>query len=169
MQQSTLSNRKIIIPIVAAVIVIVILAIAQIAQNTNSKTSPQAKDLTGNQGIEENSIPQTWPAFSNLDNLLDHGLTLDQISGISAALKAYKPFTTSGTQVAFPLHDVQLNYPDPNDPLYRPFLLMDITVNQKTTYKLKIYYWGTSNIQLYLYDMPGNTLLYDSGTVIGKS
>ena len=169
MQQPTPSYRKIIILASAVVVVIIILAIAQIAQNTNSKTPIQAKDLTGNQGIEENSIPQTWPAFSNLDNLLNNGLTLDQVSGVSTALKAYQPFATTGTQVTFPLHDIQLNYPDPNDPLYRPFLLMNIIVNQKTTYKVKLYYWNTSNIQLYLYDISGNTLLYESGTVAGKS
>ena len=163
------NNRKMIILASIAVILIVGLAVAQIIHNRNAAPPVQAKDFTGNQGIDEDSLPQTWPAFSNLDSLLNNGLTLDQISGVSAAMKAYQPFTTKGTLITFANNNLQLNYPDPNDPLYRPFLTTSIVVNQKTTYKIKLYYWNTSNIQLYLYDQTGGTQLYDSGVVKGVS
>lgn len=163
------NNRKIILLICAVVVLAISLAVAQILHNSHSVPPIQAKDYTGNQGVPENSFPQTWPAFSNLDSLLNNGLTLDQISGISTALKSYQPFTATGTLVYIANNNVQLNYPDPGDPLYRPFLITYITVNQKTTYKIKLYYWDTSDIQLYLYDQSGASQLYNSGVIKGVS
>lgn len=163
------SNRKIFIIAGVVTLLIIVLIIAQIIHNKNTNPTIQAKDYTGNQGVNEDSLPQTWPAFSNLNSLLDHGLTLDQISGVSTAMKAYQPFTTKGTLIDFANSNLQLNYPDPGDPLYRPFLTTNIIVNQKINYRVKLYYWDTSSIQLYLYDQTGKTQIYNSGVIKGIS
>ena len=163
MQQDEARKRRIAIIgiIVGAVVIALITLIIQNAGQSYHKP----RDFIGNTDAKENTPAATGSSFIGYDNLVNVGVSLDQINALQKAFGAYKPTGATGTVIDISNSKLTPYQPDPHDPLYRPSIGAQIIVNQKTTYKIRFYYWGTSSVQLLIFDASGKTKLFDSKTV----
>jgi len=158
MQQT---SRK---PLTIAAIVVVLFFGGLIILSRNLSFTPDPGP-SGNSGADENTPAASGSSFIGYDSLLNVGVTVDQVSALQKALQQYKPMSTTGTTIDMSKGTLTPYAPSQRDPLLRPSIGTSVVVNQKTTYRITFYYWGTSSIELLIYDSTGKTKLFDSGTV----
>jgi hypothetical protein len=150
-----------------AAIIFILAVIALLGQH---ETLPhKSQDYVGNANTQEASLQPTAASFVGFDNLITLGVTLDQANGLQTAFQHYKTFASANTVIDMSDGKITIVAPSQADPLYRPSITTTVLVDQRTTYHIRFYYWGTSAIQLLIYDSTGKTKLFDSGTVTGKS
>lgn len=127
-------------------------------------TTGQSFATQDGQAPESQVYDPTTPLYAGFEALLDDGMTANQVTALQNALQHYPPFTKN-VQISLAGTDIRRNYPEQTDPLYRWSISSHIVVNQKDTYQIKVYYSGTNDIQLIIYDAAGHTQLFDSGIV----
>lgn len=163
-------KRRVILLALAGIMAAVALIAFVIFEFNNRQIGVQpAKPFTGNQNPNADKIANSSASVAGLDALINTaGLTLDQTTAVRLALQKYPPFNNGQTYVAIQSSSLRPAAPDASDKLYRPSVFATILVNAKTTYKVRIYYWGTSTIQLLIFDKT-NTRLFDSKIIDGTS
>lgn len=179
---STKDERKRVTAIAAALIGVVLLlltgVIISLRQSFSNNKSGTAKtmitqDKTSGESFvqqegvtqEQQTIGSNNPIFAGFSKLIDYGLTTDQVRALEQALQKYPAFANNNIQISLAVNDITRGARENSDPLYRFNILSHIVVNQTTTYRIKFYYSGTSEVQLILYDATGNIKLFDSGIV----
>ena len=103
-----------------------------------------------------------YVTFNGLDELLNHGVSATQVSGIQQSLFAYsvssnklvKQFDILTPTILDKLHPVNINTNE---------LSFNIVFDSKTTYKVVIQHSGFNANHLYLYDSQTGALVYDGG------
>jgi len=134
--------------------------------DTTSHFDPVSKETIVTQNgkaPETGGGDSTRPIFAGIDKLLNYGITTQQLSSLQFAFTQYAPTAGSSTQISLAVDDITTDRaPDPDG---RFFVLSHVVVNQKDTYKLKLFYSGLSDVQLVLYDSSGQSQLFDSGVI----
>lgn len=166
MQPQPTSRQRILV-ISATIGTILVIGIILLVQRV-SQPSHKPVDLIGNANASENTpAPPSGSSFVGYDNLLNVGVSLDQINALEKAFQRYTPTAATGTIIDVSNGKLTPYVPDPHDPLYRPSIATTVLVSQKTTYSIRFYYWGTGSTQLLIFDSAGKTKLFDSGTITG--
>lgn len=164
----TNNRQAIIIATGCGIAILLIVFGIFLTRNTATPTKPPQAYI-GNSSGTPDAGKQTAAAFVGYDNLIQNGVTYDQVNALQTAFRKYQPLSAPTTVIDIGGSNLIPYAPDQSDPLYRPSIGASVVVNQKTTYKIKFYYWGTSTIELLIYDATGATQLFDSGTVTGSS
>ncbi len=143
--------------IIGGVMILIVTVLGFAYFSGNSKTSP-------NPGV--NTVDKA--TVFNTGTLLERGVTSEQLTNLEEVLSQY--FNSQGkvpNQVDF--NTIQRSAPDPK--ISTPFTQLTFIVQPdgKPAYKAKVDAFSSSEIRLYLYNLGGSELLYDSQNVGGSS
>jgi hypothetical protein len=170
------NNRKLLTAL--AVFVVTILATIFLLVSSNHKQKNKLPNLDSGRYYDAQSgqtvsnpsgkAPDTYgsasgqPIYLGISNLVDAGLTDDQLLRLKYAFNNY--FTQSKKNAKEVSIDVNSIVHGPHNPNSNsPFSLnFNVTVDRSKTLKAKIEYTGLEDIRLFLYDQKTNTQIYDS-------
>lgn len=170
MQEKTRKQIIIVVSAVVASILIVILLVLIAHHDTSIAPVTTGRVHQGNAGAkEEFSITPLKPAVDGFGALLDNGLTTNQLDLVNKAVHRYAPFVKDVNQLTLEESTIHPNFPEQSDPLYRWSVTGNLNADNKATYQMKVYYWGTDTVQVQLFDANGATKLYDSGVMTASS
>lgn len=108
------------------------------------------------------------PLFLGFDDLIDHGLSQEQLQGLKTAFYNYSKTLEQ------PLKEISIDVKNIVDTKEErgneQFFVSNFPVmlDRKDVYKAKIEYTGLNDIRLYIYDGQRRTLVYDSKTIGGQ-
>jgi flagellar basal body-associated protein FliL len=157
--------QKKLILIGSGVVVIIILAVLVSAYySNNTQPSAATTTTTTNPG---NSPAVSPPAFTGEDTLTNIGVTSDQVSNMEQALEQYLGSAgKTPRQVSFnSLQKISVNK-NAATPIWT--IAFVIQLDNKDAYKAKMDYFNLAGIRLYLSNLDGSKLLYDSQDVGGS-
>jgi len=154
-----MKKRLIIIGIVLLVLVIW----GTLIQASNSNSPPADPDE-----VAKNSIPTTQTPSFNASLLTENGVTPGQLNNMEEALTQYLSSNgLASSKISFNSIERQPTNPNTTTPETEQDFI--IQVNGTNTYRAKLFSYSFSTIRLYLYNLSGNTLLYDSQDVGSSS
>lgn len=135
--------------------------IYQFFPNYNNLSKDQQQALLA---VKQSSLPQTPPTYYGTDDLLNIGLSSDQLNSVEYAFGQYFR-SAKKTVKRIDISSVQAVSRNPNDPSPLNTVNFNVTFNTNDSYQARVDYSSITTIHLYLYNPTNNALVYDSGDV----
>lgn len=164
--------------LVSAVVVIVCLLVFGSHSKTpsNGVGSPSADhyDPTSGETVSNPSGkgPDTYgqnsnaPLFLGTSNLLNYGLTTDQVADVKLAFTNYSTsLKTPVKQVSIDVRSIKASPPGHEDPNAPSYVTFNVVLDNATTYAAKAQYNDLESIELFLTDPKTGRLIFDSGVI----
>ncbi len=168
------TNHKTILIAGGVVALIVIVAVTLIltrgskgsgGQATPTPTTAPTATVTPTPSPDNQAKGSSAPTFSGFDNLLDHGVTSDQVDALKFAFTKYGQ-TSGKTIKQVDLDTPSLVFAAPNQDLNYSVATFNVNLDGKTTYFAKLNYSrNLTAIELFLSTTPNSPVLYDSGNI----
>jgi hypothetical protein len=105
------------------------------------------------------------PLFLGFDDLIEHGLSEEQLYGLKTAFYNYsKTLSRPASEISIDVNNITDTKEERGG---NQFFVSTFPVkfNRKDLYKARLEYTGLNDIRLYLYDNQAGRLLYDSKTI----